>query len=66
MDFGALVEVLPGKVGLLHVSEITNAYVKNVSDWFKEGDEVTVKVVKVENEGKFSLSRKALEKSQEE
>lgn len=66
LDFGALVEVLPGKVGLLHVSEITNAYVKNVSDWFKEGDEVTVKVVKVENEGKFSLSRKALEKSQEE
>ncbi len=61
LDFGALVEVLPGRVGLLHISEITNAYVAKVDDWFKPGDKVTVKIVNLGPEGKIGLSRKALE-----
>jgi polyribonucleotide nucleotidyltransferase len=59
MDFGAFVEILPGKEGLLHISQIDNKRVNKVTDYFKEGDKVTVKLLKVEN-GKFSLSRKDL------
>ncbi len=59
MDFGAFVEILPGKEGLLHISQIDNKRVEKVSDYFKQGDKVTVKLLKVEN-GKFSLSRKEL------
>ncbi len=59
MDFGAFVEILPGKEGLLHISQIDNKRVAKVSDYFKEGDKVTVKLLKVEN-GKYSLSRKEL------
>jgi len=61
LDFGALVEVLPGKVGLLHVSEITDTFVENVDEWFKVGDVVKVKVISVGDEGKFSLSKRAAE-----
>jgi polyribonucleotide nucleotidyltransferase len=61
LNFGALVEILPGRVGLLHVSEIANTYVKDVRDWFKPGDQVRVKVVALGDEGKISLSKKALE-----
>lgn len=59
MDFGAFVEVLPGKEGLLHISQIDNKRVDKVGDYFKQGDKVTVKLIKVEN-GKLSLSRKEL------
>jgi polyribonucleotide nucleotidyltransferase len=59
LDFGALVEVLPGKVGLLHVSEIADSYVEDVSEWFKVGDIVKVKVVSVGDDGKFGLSKRA-------
>ena len=59
MDFGAFVEILPGKEGLLHISQIDNKRVNKVTDYFKEGDKVTVKLLKVEN-GKFSLNRKDL------
>jgi polyribonucleotide nucleotidyltransferase len=59
MDFGAFVEILPGKEGLLHISQIDSKRVNKVTDYFKEGDKVTVKLIKVEN-GKFSLSRKEL------
>lgn len=59
MDFGAFVEILPGKEGLLHISQIDNKRVNKVTDYFKEGDKVTVKLLKIEN-GKFSLSRKEL------
>jgi polyribonucleotide nucleotidyltransferase len=62
MDFGAFVEILPGKEGLLHISQIDNKRVNKVTDYFKEGDKVTVKLLKVEN-GKFSLSRKELLKA---
>jgi polyribonucleotide nucleotidyltransferase len=67
MDFGAFVEILPGKEGLLHISQIDNKRVAKVSDYFKEGDKVTVKLIKTEN-GKYSLSRKELlrESSQKE
>jgi polyribonucleotide nucleotidyltransferase len=59
MDFGAFVEILPGKEGLLHISQIDNKRVEKVSDYFKTGDKVTVKLIKIDN-GKLSLSRKEL------
>ncbi len=59
MDFGAFVEILPGKEGLLHISQIDNKRVNKVTDYFKEGDKVSVKLLKIEN-GKYSLSRKEL------
>lgn len=59
VDFGAFVEVLPGKEGLLHISQIDNKRVNKVADYFKTGDKVDVKLIKVEN-GKLSLSRKEL------
>ena len=58
-DFGAFVEILPGKEGLLHISQIDTKRVNKVSDYLKVGDKVTVKLLKIEN-GKFSLSRKEL------
>jgi polyribonucleotide nucleotidyltransferase len=65
MDFGAFVEIIPGKEGLLHISQIDNKRVNKVTDYYKEGDKVTVKLVKIEN-GKFSLSRKELLKGDSE
>ena len=59
LDFGALVEILPGKTGLLHISEITDDFVKDVKDWLKVGDKITVKIIDVGDEGKFSLSKRA-------
>jgi len=59
LDFGALVEILPGKTGLLHISEIANDFVKDVKDWLKVGDKITVKIIDVGDEGKFSLSKRA-------
>jgi polyribonucleotide nucleotidyltransferase len=61
MPFGAFVEFLPGKDGLLHVSEISWERVENVEDVLKEGDIVEVKLVEVDPKtGKLKLSRKAL------
>ncbi|KKU49946.1 MAG: polyribonucleotide nucleotidyltransferase, polyribonucleotide nucleotidyltransferase [candidate division WWE3 bacterium GW2011_GWC1_47_10] len=59
-DFGAFVEILPGREGLLHVSELSHKYVTNVEDEIKPGDKVRVKVLAAEN-GRISLSKKALE-----
>lgn len=59
MDFGAFVEILPGKEGLLHISQIDSKRVEKVTDYFKQGDKVTVKLVKIDG-GKYSLSRKEL------
>ncbi len=61
-DFGAFVEVLPGKEGLLHISEMSSDYVSNVEDILSLGDKITVKVLAAEN-GKISLSKRALEES---
>lgn len=60
-DFGAFVEILPGKDGLLHISQIENRRVNKVEDVLKRGEEVTVKVLDIDKEtGKVSLSRKVL------
>jgi len=60
VDFGAFVGVLPNQDGLLHVSEIAHERVNHASDYFKEGDEVEVKVIEVDKTGKVRLSRKVL------
>jgi len=59
-NYGAFVEVVPGKDGLLHVSEIAHEHVKNVSDYLSVGDTLQVKLIKVDPGGKISLSRRAL------
>jgi polyribonucleotide nucleotidyltransferase len=59
MAFGAFVEVLPGKDGLVHVSQLSDKHVKNVEDVVKEGDEVTVKVMEIDKQGRVNLSMKA-------
>jgi polyribonucleotide nucleotidyltransferase len=59
-EYGAFVEIVPGKDGLLHVSEISHDHVDNVSDVLSVGDEIEVKLLKVEHGGKLRLSRKAL------
>lgn len=61
MDFGAFVEYLPGKEGLVHVSELSYEFVPNIDEVVKVGDQFKVKVVGVNDEGKISLSKKALE-----
>lgn len=60
MDFGAFVEILPGTDGLVHISELEHRRVKSVTDVLREGDEVMVKVLEVDRQGKIRLSRKAL------
>ena len=59
MDFGAFVEVLPGTEGLIHISQLDNHRVNKVTDVLQEGDEVLVKVLEVDKQGKIRLSRKA-------
>ena len=59
-DFGAMVEILPGKEGLVHISELADYRVGKVEDVVKVGDEVTVKVINVDNMGRVNLSRRAL------
>ena len=59
-NFGAFVEILPGKEGLLHISEIAPHRVEHVEDYLKVGDEIEVKLLKINPDGKFDLSRKAL------
>jgi len=58
VDFGAFVEILPGTDGLLHISQIGPGRVSRVADVLKEGDEVMVKVLEVDKQGKIRLSRK--------
>jgi polyribonucleotide nucleotidyltransferase len=60
MDFGAFVTILPGKDGLVHVSQISNERVEKVSDRLKEGDVVKVKVLEVDKQGRIRLSMKAV------
>jgi len=57
--FGVFVEVMPGKEGLVHISQLAEHHVKKVEDVVKEGDEVTVKVTDIDNQGRVVLSRKA-------
>jgi len=58
-DFGAFVEVLPGKDGLVHISELADFRVGKVEDICKEGDKMWVKVLDIDRDGKIRLSRKA-------
>ncbi|HCO60403.1 MAG TPA: polyribonucleotide nucleotidyltransferase, partial [Porticoccaceae bacterium] len=60
MDFGAFVTILPGRDGLLHISQISNERVEKVSDKLSEGDVVKVKVLEVDRQGRIRLSVKAL------
>ena len=61
MPFGAFVEIMPGKEGLLHISEIETYRIKKVEDVLKVGDDVEVKVIKIDPQGKIDLSRKVLQ-----
>ena len=58
VDFGAFVEILPGTDGLVHISQICDRRIKSVSDEIQEGDEIKVKVIDVDQQGKVKLSRK--------
>ncbi len=60
MDFGAFVTIMPGKDGLVHVSQISSERVEKVSDKLKEGDMVKVKVLEVDKQGRIRLSIKAV------
>ena len=64
MDFGAFVTILPGKDGLVHVSQISNDRVEKVGDALKEGDLVKVKVLEVDKQGRIRLSIKAVEEGE--
>ncbi len=59
MNFGAFVEILPGKEGLVHISELADHHVAQVEDVVKVGDEVTVKVINIDHMGRTNLSRRA-------
>lgn len=60
LDFGAIVQVLPGKDGLLHISQIANERVNAVADYLKEGQQVRVKVMETDDRGRLKLSMKAV------
>jgi polyribonucleotide nucleotidyltransferase len=59
LDFGAIVQIMPGKDGLLHISQIANERVNAVADYLKEGQQVRVKVLETDDRGRFKLSMKA-------
>ncbi len=62
-NFGAFVELPGGSTGLVHISEVADNYVKDINEHLKVGDEVTVKVINVENDGKIGLSiKKAIDR----
>lgn len=62
MDFGAFVQIMPGKDGLVHVSEMKEERVENPRDVVKEGDKVTVKLVAIDDKGRLQLSMKAAQR----
>jgi len=59
LDFGAIVQILPGRDGLLHISQIAKERVNQVSDYLKEGQTVRVKVLEADEKGRVRLSMKA-------
>ena len=63
MDFGAFVTILPGKDGLVHISQISEERVENVSDKLSEGDVIKVKVLEIDKQGRIRLSMKAVDES---
>ena len=64
--FGAFVTIAPGKSGLVHISEIAGSYVNEVSDYLSEGQDVTVKVIGLDQSGRLNLSIKAALNSRED
>jgi polyribonucleotide nucleotidyltransferase len=66
MDFGAFVTILPGKDGLVHISQISDERVENVGDKLSEGDMIKVKVLEVDRQGRIRLSMKAVNESAED
>ncbi|RFF31242.1 polyribonucleotide nucleotidyltransferase [Wenzhouxiangella sediminis] len=66
MNFGAFVTILPGKDGLVHISQISDKRVENVTDELAEGDKVKVKVLEVDKQGRIRLSMKALKEEEGE
>jgi len=64
MDFGAFVNILPGKDGLVHISQISEQRVQNVADELSEGQMVKVKVLEVDKQGRIRLSMKAVEEGE--
>jgi len=66
MDFGAFVTILPGKDGLVHISQISDERVENVGDKLSEGDMIKVKVLEVDRQGRIRLSMKAVNESTED
>ncbi|ADQ15388.1 S1 RNA-binding domain-containing protein [Halanaerobium hydrogeniformans] len=60
-NFGAFVELESGETGLVHISEVANTYVKDISNFLKEDDDVKVKVINIDDDGKIGLSIKQLE-----
>ncbi len=64
MDFGAFVTILPGKDGLVHISQISHERVERVSDKLSEGDSIKVKVLEVDRQGRIRLSMKAVEEGE--
>jgi polyribonucleotide nucleotidyltransferase len=65
MDFGAFVQIMPGKDGLVHISELSEDRVEKTSDIVKEGDKVTVKLLAIDDRGRLQLSMKAAKREQE-
>ena len=61
VDFGAFVTILPGRDGLVHISEVSEERIENISDYFTEGEEVKVKVLEVDRQGKIRLTMKGVE-----
>ena len=61
-DFGAFIEILPGKDGLCHISELSDEYVSSVSDVCRVGDRMTVKVISIDDQDRVKLSRRVLMK----
>ena len=62
MDFGAFVEILPGKEGLVHISQFSDQRVENIHDVVKEGDEFRVKLTEIDDKGRLNLSKKLADK----
>jgi polyribonucleotide nucleotidyltransferase len=60
MDFGAFVEIMPGKEGLVHISQLSNQHVDKVEDEVSVGDEITVMLVEVDRMGRINLSKRAV------
>jgi polyribonucleotide nucleotidyltransferase len=66
LEFGAIVQVLPGRDGLLHVSQIANERVERVGDYLKEGDKIRIKAIEADDKGRLRLSMKAVTPEEKE